>query len=143
MVEENVFDKYIGKPGNLELVDENGTIDTFQLEQLGIEHLGDLMTVQEALAKFAKDPENVSQYFTSEITSKMNSIVMVTLKTSFPDISEEKLEKFAKNNFVQILSAIFRINGYGFDRMTKIQQAVEKSRKGATDAVSKNKANIG
>lgn len=143
MIDETIFDKYLGKPGELELVDEKGNVDRFKLEQLGIEYVGDLMTVQDALAKFGRDPENVSKYLTSEITEKMNNLVTTTLKSSFPDVNEEKLGKFARSNFLQILSAIFRINGYGFDKTAKIQQVIEKSRKGASSAISENKADIG
>lgn len=140
MVDDKIFDKYLGKPGELKLVDEDGNIDVFHLEQLSFEYMADIIAVQDALSKAGKDPTNITQYINPEIAQKMNRLVMDTLKMSFPDANEQKLDGFGKNNFMSILTAIFQINSYGFDKMGKVQETLERLRKGVKSETQKVEA---
>jgi len=98
------FDRHIGNGKAIEIGE-----DTFVLKPLGVQHMKDFFRL---MKKFegAKTEGDFLKNIDDQTSETISSLVMATLKKSYPDVAVEKLEEFGMRNFSTILQAIFEIN---------------------------------
>ncbi len=111
------FERHIGKGSSLELKIGDKT-DTFVLKPLPLSSLPDLFRVFKAFAKLR--PGSEEEFFDKldeETSKKMTQLAMDTMKLSYPNMSEEKLELFVSTNFMPILTKVFEINDLGLKKI--------------------------
>lgn len=98
------FDRHVGN-GQAITIDE----DTFVIKPLGVSHMKDFFKL---MRKFdgAKKEEDFLRNLDDETSDTISRIIMATLKKSYPEIAQEKLEEFGMKNFGVILPAIFEVN---------------------------------
>ncbi len=127
------FDRHIAKEAILELNDGD-KVDKFVLKPLPLKELPSLFKIFRAFSKIK--PGNEAEFFDNlneEVSNTMMKLALNTVKRSYPDMPDEKLESFVSNNFMPILTKIFEINDLGMRKIAPRALAKIKKMRGDSD----------
>lgn len=124
MSDEEKFRRHLGGGTHIKLKLEDGTEDDFILKPLGIDDAPKLLAVYRKLQGAKED--NFFEKFDEETTKKIIELIVLTLRKSYPDISEELLKDFAVNNFFELMNTIFEINDLGGKKMAQDEKVLKR-----------------
>jgi hypothetical protein len=118
----NKFEKHMAKGAKLELKNEDGTTDIFDLKPLEYEDMDKyyllLETITEMENKLKADKKDMTDATTLDIfkylgIDAINLIRELCLKTvilSYPDLDKTMAKNFTKDNFMNIFPLLFEAN---------------------------------
>ena len=110
-----VVDRLLGNPKKIKIRDEE-----IEIYPLGFEYLLDIekirLRLRELNEKFKalKDPDEMGAEIVKNLTdedwNRIKKVLIATLKQSFPEETEEKLELFASRYFLDLFDAVMEVN---------------------------------
>lgn len=126
-------ERQLGTYKPLELTNEEGVTDSFNIKPLSMKDMVKLMQAVQKSGpiqnKEGLSEEELLEKFDPTMFEDFNDIIMITLKKSLPDVSEDRLELFASQHFMELMTKILDINMKFMDtdrNKTKIEEMRER-----------------
>ena len=101
------FSKYLGEAQEVTVEYENGEKEVLNLKPLNWEDINELILISK---DFSSDKSNPLEKMTNETIDRIKSIVLKTMKISYPEDPEEELKAFTAKNFMMLIPAIMDLN---------------------------------
>lgn len=120
--ERQKFNRHMAQPEEFEI---DG--DAFVIKPLDFEYMPELLTAFKLFENVdgPEDLENIMEYMTDEILDACKEIVFVSICESYPELSDDEVNRFCSQNFFQILGAVLRCNQPNVDE-EKIEEVKDK-----------------
>jgi len=94
----------------LEIVDEKGNKEVYDISPLPGAYLEDLYAVLDALQGVGEDSDKVLKVLGTSVSGKLHKLVFATLKQSYPDQDDKKLNQFVTQNLMKFIEPIIKVN---------------------------------
>ncbi|MFA5132763.1 MAG: hypothetical protein WC444_05580 [Candidatus Paceibacterota bacterium] len=136
----DMMKRHLGKATNIELTNEDGSIDTFELKPLPFEYYPEYLCVVDQIVKTSeKNKTDVKKTY-----SDLTDLLVVFVKNSAPkgtEIGDEEYDKlvreFVVRNFQTISNALMEVNNPTASDDTRINKKLEALEKAKEKAAKK------
>jgi hypothetical protein len=103
-----MFDLYTEK---VDIVDRNGTKNTYELSPLTGEHLENLYYVIEKFQGNETDKESdILKVLGTDVTKKLHGLVVASLQANYGDVDVKKLDQFVSQNLMKFVEPLIKVN---------------------------------
>lgn len=93
-------------------IEHSGETHTMTLKPLTGQHLGLMYDISSAFSGLDENAseEEFQKAFTGEKAEKAHKLVYETLKDSYPDVEDKKLDRFATQHMFELFEPIIELN---------------------------------
>jgi len=102
------FNKHMANPHKFKIAE-----DEFEIMPLGVEYIGELLDLAST-----KNP-------TKNDRDRLVKLIKISLKETYPELSDEQLNKFIVGNYLILANVIFDANPLGTDKIDVIKERIE------------------
>jgi hypothetical protein len=98
----------------VEIVDQSGNKEVYEIGPLNGEYLEDLYAVMSAMGKVGGDDKNNDKFLevlgSNGVSKKLHGLVYKSLEMSYPEQDKKVLEQFVTQNLYKFIEAIVKVN---------------------------------
>jgi hypothetical protein len=100
------------KKEKVEIKNQSGTVDVYEIGPLPGKYLADLYSVMEAFqgAQGEGKEHAILKILSTDTSTKLHRMVFASLERSYPDIDKTLLDSFVSVNLLKFMEAIVKVN---------------------------------
>ena len=120
------FDSFIARPIQVKITNDDGVENSFDISPLPFRYMGDIFELMRKMTKAGvgdvakradlSDEEKsrtMLEILDKETITRMGTLVIESLKISYPKEDPDKIEAFASKYLMNLFSSVMEVNSFG------------------------------
>ena len=120
--------RHLGRANVVKLENDDGTYNEIEIKPLPFECIPEFWSIFQSFADAGlganeeMDLKTMMKALNKEVIETINSLLLKSLKITYPDADENLLKEFIASNFMELMTAMFEVNMPMPQERTKLEK---------------------